>query len=161
MAQNNDDERSNPKDENSRMNVSMRKGIRGWFDVDGMTISFFGSNWTGREIVRVTDEHGERVVSDKRSFRFSTSHEFSAAGNEYCVVLNIGVGKAEIHLYRNGTLIDSDAYVDSATQVHPETGKIDWRATIKKQFVPILGLFLGGAVFGYAAVSVIQRMMQS
>ena len=161
MTHNNRDERSNPKSENSRMNISMRKGIRGWFDVDGMTISVFGSNWTGREIVRVTDEHGERVVSDKHSFRFSTPHEFSVAGNDYRVNLNIGVGKVEIHLYRNGKLIDSDAYVDPDTQVHPETGKIDWRATIKKQFVPILGLFLGGVVFGYVAVNVIQWMMRS
>ena len=160
MAQNSWDEKPEPNSEHSRMNISMRKGLRGWFDVDGMIITVFGSNWTGREIVYITDQHGERVVSDKRSFRFSTSHEFSEAGNDYRVDLKIGVGKVELMLYRNGQLVDSDVYIAQDTEVDQNTGKIDWRKTIKQQFASFLVIFVIAFIISYFAFGLIVGALQ-
>src|SRR6056297_2058958 len=56
----------------SRMEVGFRKGIRTFFDIDGITIALWGSAWTGREIVTVDD----RVVSRKWSLRLVTPHHF-------------------------------------------------------------------------------------
>lgn len=93
--------------DDSRMEVSLGRGVRSYFDVDDITISLWGSAWSGREVVRVDD----RIVSDRRSFRMSTPHRFEYGGHRYELVLSIESvlrGVYRVELYRDGVLVDSD-----------------------------------------------------
>ena len=126
-----------------RMKANLKKGIESWFDVDDITIHIWGSAWTGREIISIQNGGQPQVVSDKRSFRFTTPHEFDYGGQRYRVELQVALGKANVRLYRNGELIDSDEWQDASLVVNPETGRLDWLATAKE-----LGMFVlaGGAI---------------
>jgi hypothetical protein len=139
----------------TRMKISLSKGVTGWFDVDGLIISVWASTWTGREIVRVEDNRGERVVSDKRSFRFTTPHEFKVGNDDYRLDVHITLGRAELRLFRNEALVDSDVFDPKGKQVciDPETGEIDWPRTLKKSIGPILLGLAAGAAFGFAVGS--------
>ena len=143
----------------SRMQFSYRKGVNAWFDVDGIIISVWISSWSGRAIVRVEDQCGERIVSDKRTFRLSEQHEFSVGKTTYRVdIKNIfrkNGFELAILLYREETLIDSDVYIIKyiETRFDPETGKLNWLATIKAEFIddfnwiPVaVGAVIGAAV---------------
>ncbi|MEM1081886.1 MAG: hypothetical protein AAGH65_09935 [Pseudomonadota bacterium] len=145
----------------SRMNFSFSKGITSWFDVDGLIISVWASNWTGREIVRIIDDHGERIVSNLRSFRFNTPHDFLFNGQSYQVRVVLGIGKARFELYREGLLIDADEFNRMTVQINPETGQLAWKQSFKKLLVPITMSFLGGLVFGYALINLLQWMFGS
>lgn len=124
-----------------RMKVGLRRGIHCFFDVDDITISFWGSAWSGREIVRVDD----RVVSDKRSFRLSTPHRFEHKGVQYELrfgVASIVRSQYHIELYRNGELLDSDTA--SHFKTVPGTDKIDWRSEARSLLVwVLLGIVVG------------------
>jgi len=128
---------------NSRMEVGLTKGIHAYFDIDNITISFWGSSWTGREIVKVDD----RVVSKKLSLRFATSHHFEHAGIRYKLVFTVESmirGKLHIELYRDGELVDSDRFSQNHLGVDPETGRFSMRRlarTLGPYFV--LGMLAG------------------
>lgn len=134
-------------------------GFERWFDVDGINIRYWGSSWTGREIVSIIDGDSEQVVSDKRSFRFKTPHEFEHQGRNYRLDLIMGVGVLfgyiEILLYRDGELVDSDIYGSKTLQLNPETGRLDWRWALKKVVMPMLAGVVVGAGFGYLVGSLL------
>lgn len=135
------------KNGNGRMEVGMRKGIRAFFDIDGITIAFWGSAWTGREVVTVED----RVVSRKLSLRFATAHHFDHAGIRYKLVfrvLSMLAGHMRIELYREGDLVDSDEFRQTRhlLSVDPETGRISvWRTVLKLLPYFVLGMLAGAA----------------
>ncbi len=152
------DSRCKVKSSKTGADSSMKVGFSGferWFDVDGINIRYWGSNWTGREIVSIIDGDSEQVVSDKRSFRFKTPHEFEYQGRNYRLDLGLGLsahnlfGYIELLLYRDGELVDSDTYGSKAPQVNPETGRLDWVWAMKKIVVPLLAGGIVGAGFGY------------
>jgi len=130
---------------NSRMEVGLRKGIRAFFDVDGITISMWGSAWTGREVVTVDD----RVVSRKWSLRRVTPHHFEHAGIRYKLVFRVVSmlrGELHIELYREGELVDSDHFRQNQFGIDPETGKFSaW--CLAKKLAPyfVLGMLAGAA----------------
>ena len=132
--------------ETSRMKASIKNGIDAWFDVDDITIHFWAASWTGREIVTVRNGGGEQVVSDLRRYRVKSAHHFEYGGHLYRIEFRGVPGKADIELYRDGQLIDSDQFNANALPVNPETGKLDWAAAVK-QLAPIV---LIGAAFGAA-----------
>ncbi|MEN1728296.1 MAG: hypothetical protein AAGJ52_07630 [Pseudomonadota bacterium] len=140
------------------MKISMSQGISGWFDVDGLIISFWASSWTGREIVRVEDEEGARIVSNRRSFKFTTPHEFTVGSDQYRLEAQINFARVELRLFRNAALVDSDQFNPSKKQIRidPETGKVDWTYILKKTVVPILFGLTVGVVFGFTAGSVVK-----
>jgi len=128
---------------NGRMEVGLRKGIRAFFDLDDITIAFWGSAWTGREIVTVED----RIVSDKRSFRFTTPHHFEYAGIGYKLVFHVASilgGDFQIELYRNGVLVDSDRFRKNKAWIDPATGRYSaWRVVRSLAPFFILGMAAG------------------
>jgi hypothetical protein len=131
-----------------RMASGLRKGIRAFFDVDDITIAFWGSAWTGLEEVRIEDE----VVSRKRSLRFVTRHAFAHAGVHYEIVFRIVSmlrGEMEIELYREGELIDSDRVRQNRIGIDPATGRSSpWRAVLQIAPYFVVGLLAGaGAAF--------------
>lgn len=150
--------RSAGNEQRPAMIVSARKGIQCFFDVDDVTISVWGSAWTGREIVKVDD----RVVSSKLSIRFSTTHDFEHRGHRYQVrfiIASVSTGLTRIELYRDGEMIDFDEARHRSIKIDPATGKVDWRAGWKA----LVGwMLLGGAVgavFGYGAASLVGRWL--
>lgn len=134
-----------------RMKISMTRGSEAWFDVDDITIHLWASNWTGREIVTVWQGQHKHVVSNKRSWRFSTPHEFEHDGQHYRLLLLVGFGKVAVELYRNGSLIDSDEINRSGIRIDPATGKLDWKFALKELALPLLAGLAFGASFGYLA----------
>lgn len=134
---------------NSRMKFSFKGGTDCWFDVDDYTIHVWASNWNGREIVRVRNGGGERIVSDKRSFRFKTPHEFELNGQAFRLEFQVGFGRVEVRLYRDDVMIDSDQFDNTGIRINPETGRLDWRHAGKQLAVPLLAGLATGAVFGY------------
>jgi len=130
------------------LDTGLRRGIRAFFDVDDITITFWGSAWTGLEVVKLDD----RVVSRKRSLRFQTRHQFEHAGVRYEIVfriLSLLRGAMEIELYRNGELIDSDRARQNKIGIDPETGDFSfWRAMLWIAPYFIVGMAVGaGAAF--------------
>ncbi|NGX16299.1 hypothetical protein [Wenzhouxiangella sp. XN24] len=132
----------------SRMKVSLRHGIECWFDVDDITIRVWGAPWSGREVISVQDAAGERVVSQKRNLRFNSPHEFEYGGHLYRVEIRLKFGVAEIRLFRDGELIDSDLH-DGGVRINLETGRMNWSATLKKILPALVLGGLVGAAFGY------------
>lgn len=129
-----------------RMETGLRRGIRAYFDVDDITIGFWGSAWSGREAVTVED----RLVSSKRSFRFVSEHRFTHAGVDYRIVFRVESllrGRMRIELYRDGTLIDSDQVSQSQLGFDPRTGTFSVRRLLWK----LAPFFLIGMVTGAAA----------
>ncbi len=139
-----------------RMRNKLIQGTDAWFDVDDITIHVWASNWTGREIVSVRNGGREMVVSDKRSFRFQTPHEFDHDGHRFRLDFRVGFGKVVVELYRDGVLIDSDLIDNSGIRINPDTGRLDWDFATKKMIVPLFAGLAAGAVFGYLVTSVIQ-----
>ena len=142
--------------ENSRMKASIRNGIDAWFDVDEITIHFWASSWTGREIVTLRNGGSERVVSDLRRFRMKSGHQFEYGGHRYRIDFRGVPGKADIELFRDGQLIDSDQFDANALPLNPETGQLDWAAAVK-QLAPVVligGVF--GAAIGYTVAMVLK-----
>ncbi len=139
-----------------RMNLSLKRGIECWFDVDDVTISVWASNWTGREIVRVQNGGDARVVSDKRSFRLMTPHEFELHGHRYRLEFRVKPGVADVRLYRDDLLIDSDLADCRGIPIDPATGRLDWRQALKSLALPVLAAGLSGAVVGYLIASVLK-----
>ncbi len=139
------------RSENTRMKMNMQRGIEAWFDVDDITIHVWASTWSGREVVTVYQGQQKRVVSDKRSWRFSTPHEFEHDGQHYRVLLLVGFGKATIELSRNRVLIDSDEINKSGIRIDPATGRLDWKYALKELGLPLLAGLAVGASFGYLA----------
>jgi hypothetical protein len=136
-----------------RMETGLRKGIRAYFDVDDITIGFWGSTWSGREIVTVED----REVSRSRNMRFVSEHEFSHAGIDYRIVfrvLSLWRGEVRIELYRNGELIDSDQASNTQLGIDPETGEFSWRRLAWK----LAPFFLVGMVAGAAGAFLIDLL---
>lgn len=131
---------------NSRMEVGFRKGIRTFFDIDGITIAMWGSTWTGQEIVTVDD----RVVSRKWSLRLVTPHHFEHAGIHYKLVFRVVSmlrGELHIELYREGELVDSDHFRQSQLGLDPESGRFSvWRFAKKLAPYFVLGMLSGAAV---------------
>ena len=133
----------------SRMKLSLSTGIETWFDVDDITIRVWASAWTGKEIVRIEDSQGERIVSEKRSFRFTTPHEFSHGGHRYRVEVRVSLGIAAVRLFRDGVEIDSDMHDARGARVDPKTGKVDRRAQVQAFALSLLAGGLAGVAFGY------------
>ena len=132
------------QDGSGRMKVGLGKGIRAFFDIDDITIAFWGSAWTGREVVTVDD----RVVSDKRSLRLVTEHHFEYAGIHYKLVFHLKSfmrGLMQIELYREGELVDSDYWRQMALiGVDPRTGEFSlWRTALKIAPFFVLGIVCG------------------
>ncbi len=133
----------------SRMRVSLRHGITCFFDVGELTIKVWGSAWTGREIIEIEDSAGQRVVSDKRSLRFQTPHDFDHDGHQYRVTFRVNLGLVEIRLYRDGELIDSDLHDGRGVTLDPVTGLMDWPTTLKRILPALLLGLAAGAGFGF------------
>lgn len=133
----------------SRMKLSLRHGIETWFDVDDITIRVWGSAWNGKEIVRIQDEHGERIVSELRSLRFVSPHEFDHGGHRYKVEIRIKLGMAEVRLYRDGVQIDSDLHDPRTVHIDPVTGKINRWSQLKSILPALLAGLATGVAFGY------------
>ncbi len=128
-----------------RTMAGLRKGIQAFFDVDDVTIGFWGSAWSGREVVTVED----RVVSSKRSLRFVSEHEFLHAGRTYRLVfrvISLLRGEMRIELYRDGQLIDSDQVSSNQLGIDPQTGEFSWRRLLWK-LAPyfVIGMVTGAA----------------
>ena len=147
------DNRCTVQPSNSGAESSMKVGFSGfecWFDVDGIIIRYWGSNWTGREMVTVIEDDAEHIVSDKRSFRFKTPHEFDYQGRSYRLDLSISSGVIELLLYRDGQLVDSDSYgSEPPPLINPETDRLDWGWAMTKIILPILAGGVFGAGVGY------------
>lgn len=129
---------------NGRMEGGLRKGILAFFDIDDITIGFWGSAWTGREVVTI-DGH---VVSSKWSLRFVTEHHFEHAGIHYKVVFRvISMLRGELHieLYREGELVDSDHWRQTEyLGIDPKTGRVSvWRTILKIAPYFVLGMLAG------------------
>lgn len=138
-----------------RMQISLRDGIRAFFDIDDITIAFWGSAWTGREVVTVDD----RVVSSKRSLRYATEHEFEHAGIHYRVVFRMESllrGRLQIELYREGRLVDRDSWRQKAfVGTDPVTGEFSlWRTVLK-----LAPFFAAGALAGAGAAWLVDYLM--
>lgn len=131
-----------------RMKAGLRKGIRAYFDVDDITISFWGSAWTGREVVAIDD----RVVSSTRNLRFVSEHQFEHAGIDYRIVFRVISmlrGEMHIELFRNGELVDSDEVRQNKLGIDPRTGRFSkWRLLRKIAPYFVLGM-LAGALAAY------------
>jgi hypothetical protein len=134
--------------ENGRMRVDLRKGIRAFFDIDDITIAFWGSSWSGREIVTVDD----RVVSKKWSLRFATDHHVEHNGIRYKVVfrvLSLLRGEFRIELYREGHLVDTDFHRMNARGaglgVDPGTDRFSWWVLVKQLGPYFIVGMIGGA----------------
>lgn len=136
-----------------RLQAGFRKGVRAFFDVDDITIAFWGSAWTGREVVTVED----RVVSSKRSLRFVSEHRFSHAGIEYRIVfrvLSLLRGRTRIELHRNEQLVDSDELSASQLGVDPKTGEFSLRRLLWR----LAPFFVVGMLSGAAAAFLIDML---
>lgn len=136
---------SDARNGGERMETGLRKGIHAFFDVDDITIGFWGSAWSGREVITVED----RVVSTKRNMRFVSEHRFSHAGVDYRIVfrvISLWRGKLRIELYRNGALIDSDQASSNQMGVDPKTGEFSVRRLLWK-LAPffVVGMLTGAA----------------
>lgn len=144
---------SGTQNDSARMKMGLRRGIRAFFDVDDITISFWGSAWTFLEVVRI-DDH---VVSRKRSLRFLTRHHFEHAGVHYEVVFRLKSkvrGQMEIELFRDGELIDSDRAPHNKPGIDPKTGRFSvWRAALQ-----IAPFFIGGMAFGAGAAILVDYL---
>lgn len=130
-------------DTGERMDAGVYKGIRAFFDVDDITIGFWGSAWTGREMVTVEG----RVVSIKRNLRFVSEHRFSHGGVDYRIVfrvISLLRGQLYIELYRNETLIDSDQASSNQLGIDPKTGEFSARRLLWK----LAPFFVVGMVVG-------------
>jgi len=156
MHETHSDEQAGTDNGNGRMEAGLRKGIRAFFDLDDITIAFWGSAWTGREIVTVED----RIVSDKRSFRFTTPHHFEHAGIHYKLVFHVASilrGEFRIELYRNGVLVDSDRFRQNNAWIDAETGRYSaWR--IVRSLAPF---FVLGMAAGAGAAWLVERLTGS
>jgi hypothetical protein len=146
-------QQSSVEQQTTGIDIGLRRGIRAFFDVDDITISFWGSAWTGLEVVRVDD----RIVSRKRSLRFVTRHRFEHAGIGYEVVfrvISLLRGAMEIELYRNGELIDSDRARQNRMGIDPKTGEFSlWRAALQ-----IAPFFIVGMAFGAGAALLVEHL---
>lgn len=140
----------------SRMKFSLRHGIETWFDVDDITIRVWGSSWTGKEIIRVQDQNGERIVSEKRNMRFVSPHEFEQGGHRYKVEIRLKLGLAEVRLYRDGVQIDSDLHDARKVHIDPVTGKVDRWAQFKSVVPALLAGVATGIAFGYLVGSLFE-----
>lgn len=129
---------------NGRIEAGLRKGIRAYFDIDDITIAFWGSPWTGREAVTIDD----RVVSSKWSLRFVTEHRFEHGGIRYKIVFRVVSmlrGELHIELYREGELADSDHWCQTKNLgMDPRTGRFSTRRAILR-IAPyfVLGMLAG------------------
>ena len=147
--QNQDAPRIDPNDidnDAAKLDTGLRRGIRAFFDVDDITISFWGSAWTGLEVIKLDD----RVVSRKRSLRFQTRHQFEHADVRYEIVfriLSLLHGAMEIELYRNGELIDSDRARQNRIGIDPETGEF----SVSRALLAIAPYFIDGMAVGAGA----------
>lgn len=133
--------------DDSRMDVSLGRGVRSYFDVDDITISLWGSAWSGREVVRVDD----RIVSDRRSYRMSTPHRFDHGGHQYEVVFSIESvlrGRYRAELHRDGVLVDSDSA--GYPMFDRRSGPRGW-GVLKL-------LFVAGMLAGFGFVALVRAM---
>ena len=151
MSQNTNEQTKAGSTASQRMKISVTRGSEAWFDVDDITIHLWASTWSGREIVTVCQGQQKRVVSDKRSWRFSTPHEFEHDGQHYRVLLLVGFGKIAVELYRNRVLIDSDEISKSGIRIDPATGRLDWKYALQELALPLLAGLAVGVSFGYLA----------
>ena len=131
--------------DDSRMDVSLRRGVRSYFDVDDITISLWGSAWSGREVVRVDD----RIVCDRHSYGVSTPHRFEHGGHRYELVVSIESwlrGSYRVELYRDGVMIDSDS-----THYDMSGGRA---GSARWQVLPLL--FIAGVLGGVGLVALLR-----
>lgn len=136
------------KQKPSTMNISLKRGIECFFDIDDATIRVWASAWTGRELVELNDQ----VVSNKRSLKLSTPHQFQHGGHDYEVVFRLSSvvsGLFEVFLYRDGELIDSDQGRHGSIPVNGETGQVDWRRYGLHILLWTLAGGLVGGAFGF------------
>ena len=97
---------------------------------------------SGEEEIYVNDE----LVSEKRSFGFKSRHDFNYQDNAYAVefkMQNMLTGKLECSFFKAGKLVKQStqtALTDNPKQVAMVT----------------LGCFIGGAIFGFAFITLIE-----
>ncbi len=141
-------QQSNSDDARHSVQIHWKKGIRSWFDIDGITIEVWGSAWTGREEIRVDDT----LISSVRSLRRTTRHEFRHGDHDYAVefsCLSFGTGTFRITLYRDGVEVDSDSGSVMGPDLLDDNGKVIWRRAWKKVLPVFLISGLAGMVFGF------------
>jgi hypothetical protein len=129
-----------------------RTGIQSFFDIDGITIEFWASGWTGKEEVRIDGV----VVSSLRSFRYRTVHRFAHGDHAYRVemkCLSLATGTFRIILFRDDVEVDSDIGSYQNKDVLGPDGKVDWRKAWKKMLPVFLLSGLLGGIFGYTVAS--------
>ena len=135
----------------SKLQLSFREGINTWFDVDGMTIHVWFSSWSGRAIVRVEDDDGQCVVSDKRTFRTLEQHAFKVGNNNYRLKIIMTLSRLGVFLYRNDELIDSDCWDEDEFdhQIDQELDSLNQKYGIAEKYARFLKLI---KILSYAAV---------
>lgn len=133
-------------------NFHWRTGIQSFFDIDGITIEFWASGWSGKEEVRIDD----RLVSELRSLRYRSSHDFEHGGHRYRIemhCLSLSTGTFRITLFRDEVEVDSDIGSYQNKDLLGPDGKVDWKKAWKKMLPVFLLSGLLGAAFGYSLAS--------
>ena len=126
----------------------LRHGMTSYFDIDDITIRVWVSSWSGREVVEIDGQ----AVSDKRSFRRLTVHQFEHGGHRYTVrfiIESILTGNMRCELERDGTPVDSDEFSLDTFERDPQTGRISWRL----ELISLLKWMAAGAVVGFAVAT--------
>ncbi|NOZ67015.1 MAG: hypothetical protein GXP00_11065 [Alphaproteobacteria bacterium] len=109
-------------------------------------IEVFGSAISGKETVRYNDE----IVSDIRSFGFTTHHLFKKGDDNYKVTFAITSllrGGIACSLYKNGTLMRQEEQI-----MYKGSGV---------KLMGIMAVFLGlGVIVGYSSVSLVEAFVK-
>ena len=130
---------------NKSFSISVLKGVTATLPMDDHEITVWGSSWTGMEKVWIDNA----LVSEKRSLKFKTVHEFQLDGINYELELSIigfWKGEVSVSLIKEGThekTVRFSAYRD-------DEGNFKWGQTI--------GYFLAGmvtALVGIAAFEIL------
>jgi hypothetical protein len=118
--------------------VSFRNGYWFYFNDQGTPITAFGSAISGKEKVFIGDE----LVSERLSWRFTSSHHFNHDGADYELAFkttNWLTGELVCSLTKNGVLLDT------ATKAYTvKSGRSFWK--------DLLISMLFGGIVGFCAV---------
>ncbi|MBN7819784.1 hypothetical protein [Bowmanella yangjiangensis] len=113
---------------------SVKNGMNFTFFDEGKMIIFKGSSFTGREIVTLDGE----VVSDQKSYRRNSIHNFEHAGKNYQIQLvanSIVKGDIDCHFSVNDKIVTSY--------------KLNYEKKKKNSVALFLVIFFGGGLIGF------------
>jgi len=115
------------------------------FEHRGREVRLLFSLYSGREQVYVDD----RLVSDRRSWRFSSQHHFEAGGVRYVLevdtkksIRNVFLGLIDVRLLADGVLVDSDQFNGARYALNQLQTRRGW--------LLLLPCALAGGIIGFA-----------